>query len=103
MRRRPSGGFHDGPRDDNALGHIFPQRHQQFAGERDDRGLARLRALYLADFLPVSRVRAGQFAVPKDFEELMPHIAKVISKVTVSQDPVMVVNGDKEMASEDGF
>jgi Z1 domain-containing protein len=71
------------------------------SGYSNPSGLARLRALYLADFLPVSRARAGQFAVPKDFEELMPHIAKVISKVTVSQDPVMVVNGDKEMASEE--
>jgi Z1 domain len=67
----------------------------------DPSGLARLRALYESDFLPVSQVRAGGFSVPKDFQELMPHIAKVIAKVTVSKDPVMVVNGDKEMASEE--
>ena len=71
------------------------------SGYSNPSGLARLRALYEADILPVCRARASTFAVPKQFDDLLPHIAKTISKVTLSQDPVMIVNGDKEMASEE--
>lgn len=71
------------------------------AGYGNPSGLARLRALYQSDFLPVSKARAGSYAIPDSFDDLNPYIADVITRVTALKDPVIVVNGDKEMASED--
>jgi Z1 domain len=71
------------------------------AGYGSPTGLARLRALYADDFLPVSRARAGAFGVPEYFDVLKPYIAETIAKVTAFNDPVIVVNGDKEVALED--
>ena len=71
------------------------------AGYGSPSGLARLRSLYTDDFLPVSRARAGGEAFPENFDDLKPQIADVIAKVTAYRDPVIVVNGDKEMALED--
>jgi len=71
------------------------------AGYGNTSGLARLRGLYQSDFLPVSRARASANSFPEDFEELKPFIASAVSRVTELTDPVIVVNGDKEMARED--
>jgi hypothetical protein len=71
------------------------------AGYGNTSGLARLRALYESDFLPVSKVRAGKCSYPEEFDDLKPYIAAAVAKVTALHDPVIVVNGDKEMASED--
>jgi hypothetical protein len=64
-------------------------------------GLARLRKLYAEDFFPVAEARAGAFVYPNEFEALKPFIAKALAKITALKDPVIVVNGDKEMASEE--
>lgn len=64
-------------------------------------GLARLKALYVNDFLPVCRARSEGDAFPEDFDELRPHIAATVTRVTELGDPVMIVNGDKEMSSEE--
>ncbi|MDQ8698168.1 Z1 domain-containing protein [Hyphomicrobium sp. LHD-15] len=71
------------------------------AGYSSTSGLARLRKLYDGDFLPVCRARAGNYTFPSHFDDLKPHIAGAISRITSHTDPVLVVNGDKEMASED--
>lgn len=71
------------------------------AGYGSATGLARLRALYEIDFLPVSAARANSHSYPKDFDELKPYIAAAIGKITAFGDPVLIVNGDKEMASEE--
>lgn len=71
------------------------------AGYGSASGLARLRKLFDEDFSPVGRARAGTFSVPSDFDELKPHIAGTIAKITALKDPVIVVNGDKEMALEE--
>lgn len=71
------------------------------SGYRGLTGLARLKQLYTTDYLPVCKVRAGDFTFPSDFDELKPHISTVVDKVTALGDPVMIVNGDKEMASEE--
>lgn len=64
-------------------------------------GLARLRALFANDFLPVSTARAGRYSIPPDFDTLRPHIASTVAKILALGDPVIVVNGDREMASEE--
>ena len=71
------------------------------AGYSNTSGLARLRDLYLSDVLPVSGARAGKYSFPENFDDLKPYIAAAVAKITALQDPVIVVNGDKEMASED--
>lgn len=47
------------------------------------------------------KVRAGDFALPHDFDALKPHIAQAVARITALNDPVIVVNGDKEMSSEE--
>jgi hypothetical protein len=64
-------------------------------------GLTRLKKLYIDDFLPVSKARGGDSPFPHDFDALKPHIAKALAKITALNDPVIVVNGDKEMSSEE--
>lgn len=71
------------------------------AGYTGSAGIARLRALYESDFAPVSAARAEGFPCPETFDELKPYIAAAIAKITELRDPVIVVNGDKEMALED--
>jgi hypothetical protein len=64
-------------------------------------GLARLKKLYVDDFLPVSKARGVDFAFPYDFDALKLHIAQAHAKITALNDPVIVVNGDQEMSSEE--
>jgi hypothetical protein len=71
------------------------------AGYGNPSGLARLKLLYERDFLPVMSARGAIAAVPGSFDDLKPHIAAAIGRITALQDPVIVVNGDKEMASEE--
>lgn len=49
----------------------------------------------------MSAARAAGFPCPETFDELKPFIAAAIAKITELRDPVIVVNGDKEMALED--
>src|SRR5262249_38191773 len=71
------------------------------AGYGSASGLARLRSLYEKDFLPVCAARANSFSYPTDFNELKPYVAAAIAKITALSDPVIIVNGDKQMASEE--
>lgn len=64
-------------------------------------GLRRLEKLYVDDFLPVCRSRADGFSFPEDFETLKPFIAQAVAKICALGDPVLIVNGDKAMASEE--
>lgn len=59
-------------------------------------GLARLKDLWLKDFLPVSNARATQ-PVPGNFEELAPFLADCIKRVTAGGKPYLIVNGDKDI------
>ncbi|MGV1035257.1 MAG: Z1 domain-containing protein [Microbacteriaceae bacterium] len=62
-------------------------------------GLARLRALFESDFVPVTNARNwGPHAqLPADFDALIPFISEVLALVEVDNgDPVVIVNGSKE-------
>lgn len=72
------------------------------AGFHGKAGLRRLEALFEADVLPVMRERADGQPAPDTFEQVRPFIGEVISRVEgPSNDPVLIVNGDKEAASEE--
>lgn len=71
------------------------------AGYGSTSGLGRLKELYEKDFLPVCKARAGDSSFPSDFDDLKPFLAGAIAKITSHSDPVLIVNGDKEMASEE--
>lgn len=73
----------------------------QQSGYTGSAGLARLKKLYTEDFQPVSKARAGTFGYPADFEALKPFIGEALTKITALKDPVIVVNGDKDMSSEE--
>lgn len=61
-------------------------------------GLERLEALWNADYLPVMEARAeDKTTIPSTFEELKPYIGKALDKINSSQNPVLVVNGDKDL------
>ncbi|HWA72272.1 MAG TPA: Z1 domain-containing protein [Polyangiaceae bacterium] len=64
-------------------------------------GLARLKKLYLEDFLPVCEARSNGFGFPANFDDLHPFIAQSVARIGTAGDPVLIVNGDKEMASEE--
>lgn len=70
------------------------------AGYSSPAGQARLKKLFDDDFLPVAKAHAdGPF--PKTFEELKVYIPQVVTNVTKDGgDPVIVVNGDKDLANE---
>lgn len=61
-------------------------------------GLERLEALWLDDYFPVMETRAeDKSLVPSAFEELRPYIGMALDKINSSQNPVLVVNGDKDL------
>lgn len=64
-------------------------------------GLARLKRLYLEDFFPVCKARSDGFAFPTNFDDLKPFIAQAVAKIGGAGDPVLIVNGDKELALEE--
>lgn len=65
-------------------------------------GLGRLRDLFEADFLPIMQAREGDEPIPDSFNEIKPFIGEVVSRIGGSTgDPVLIVNGDKEAASEE--
>jgi Z1 domain len=65
-------------------------------------GQARLRALWEADFGPVSRARNEGQPVPDSFEQLKPFIAEAVGRITpAGSAPYIVVNGDKDIAKEE--
>lgn len=61
-------------------------------------GLERLESLWDNDYHPVMEARAEDPAtVPASFQELRPYIGKALDKINSSQNPVLVVNGDKDL------
>jgi len=62
-------------------------------------GMARVRLLFENDFLPVCTARASD-PYPKEFGELKPFIAESVARITSGGDPVIIVNGDKDLAQE---
>ena len=71
------------------------------AGYTSPSGLSRLSRLFYDDFLPVCRARAADLPAPDDFEDLREHVGQAVARIaTLSGDPVIIVNGDKDMAKE---
>ncbi|MGY0486321.1 Z1 domain-containing protein [Streptomyces sp. WG-D5] len=67
------------------------------AGYTGSRGHDRLRELFESDLLPVSHVRADGYAVPETYEELAPYIGAAAIRIGGDDQPIIVVNGDKDI------
>ena len=64
---------------------------------RTGASVARLRKLWDQDFAQVCAARAEGERVPEDFDELKPYLAECISRITADENPVIVVNSDKDI------
>jgi Z1 domain len=66
-------------------------------------GRARLENLFHSDVAEVMEARhEDSTAVPDEFDTLKPYIGTVVSRIDgVENDPVLIVNGDKDAARED--
>lgn len=74
----------------------------RIAGYHGKAGLKRLQELFDRDILPVMRERPEGEPVPDVFDQIKPFIGEVIGRVEGSaNDPVLIVNGDREAASEE--
>ncbi|UDG95339.1 Z1 domain-containing protein [Rhodococcus opacus] len=60
-------------------------------------GHKRLRELFETDVLPVSMVRADGYAVPASYDELMPFLGPAFFRISGDENPILVVNGDKDV------
>ncbi|RII19716.1 Z1 domain protein [Streptomyces sp. YIM 130001] len=60
-------------------------------------GHARLRSLFETDVAPVSRVRADGHAMPASYDELAPYIGAAAIRIGGDDQPIIVVNGDKDI------
>ncbi|WP_128981598.1 Z1 domain-containing protein [Streptomyces roseicoloratus] len=69
------------------------------AGYPGAAGHGRLRRLFDEDIAPVSAVRADGQAVPASFEELAPYIGPAAIRIGGDDKPIIVVNGDKDLAT----
>lgn len=66
------------------------------------RGHARLDALFEDDLAPAMAARADGDAVPSSYAEVKPYVAEVVARIQGhDNDPVLIVNGDKEAAKEE--
>lgn len=73
------------------------------AGFDDPAGTYRLKALYEADFLPVCNTRPDG-PIPSSFADLKPFIGLAVARITAAgENPVIVVNGDKEITEDVSF
>lgn len=63
------------------------------------RGLQRLEQLWIDDFAPVCRARANGEVFPDSFGPLRMHVAEAVARITIDEDPVIVVNSDKELTA----
>lgn len=61
----------------------------------------RLRTLFLTDTLPVSRAIGGDLPTLESFDELLPYISQAVANINAGGDPVIVVNSDKDTATEE--
>ncbi|MFD9038541.1 Z1 domain-containing protein [Streptomyces bottropensis] len=60
-------------------------------------GHERLRELFETDLAPVSHVRAEGEAVPSSYDELARHIGAAAIRIGGDDQPIIVVNGDKDI------
>ncbi|MFD3545898.1 Z1 domain-containing protein [Streptomyces sp. NPDC058655] len=67
------------------------------AGFTGPRGHDRLRKLFETDVAPVSDVRADGHAVPGSYDELMPFVGPASIRIGGDGQPVIVVNGDRDL------
>ncbi|MDN3238676.1 Z1 domain-containing protein [Glycomyces tritici] len=67
------------------------------AGYTGENGHERLRRLFESDILPVSRARAKGEAVPSTFDELARHVGTALNRIGGDDQPIIVVNGDKDI------
>ncbi|MFC7501528.1 Z1 domain-containing protein [Nocardioides sp. CPCC 206347] len=63
-------------------------------------GFARLKKLYDTDFRPVMEARAAGAPIPASFEDLKPFIGTALAEITIDGDPVLIVNSDKEIQTQ---
>jgi len=64
-------------------------------------GQARLSALFETDFRPVHDARAPEVPFPATFDDLNPYVGKAVTKILEdAQNPVLVVNGDRDVAQQ---
>lgn len=63
-------------------------------------GFRRLQKLFDEDFLPVMMARSDGAPVPSTFKELEPYIGQALAEITIDTDPVLIVNSDKEVQSQ---
>lgn len=72
------------------------------AGYLGSTGHKRLRKLFEDDVLPVMQARSQGEPVPTSFDALQPYVGEVVRRVEgPANAPVLIVNGDREAASED--
>jgi hypothetical protein len=65
-------------------------------------GRARLEDLFHSDVAEVMEARNGGTRVPAEFDEIKSHVGTVVTRIEGPQnDPVLIVNGDKEASSEE--
>ncbi|WP_406477373.1 Z1 domain-containing protein [Streptomyces sp. NBC_01615] len=67
------------------------------AGYTGPSGHERLRELFETDLAPVSHVRADGHAVPAAYEDLAPYIGAAAIRIGGDDQPIIVVNGDKDI------
>ncbi|MFK4064888.1 Z1 domain-containing protein [Streptomyces sp. NPDC029674] len=60
-------------------------------------GRERLRELFETDLAPVSHVRADGYATPPSYDELAPYIGAAAMRIGGDDQPIIVVNGDKDI------
>lgn len=70
------------------------------SGFTSAQGLDRLGSLFVDDFLPVMKVRAGDAPIPPAFDVLKPFVASAIQEMTIDGDPILVVNSDKAVQDQ---
>jgi hypothetical protein len=61
----------------------------------------RLRMLFDKDIQPVARATGQGLPTPATFDQLLPHISDAVARIGQTGDPVIVVNSDKDAATED--
>lgn len=67
------------------------------SGYTGARGHERLRELFETDVAPVSAVRADGHAVPASYDELLPYVGPAAMRIGGDDQPIIVVNGDKDI------
>lgn len=63
-------------------------------------GLSKLRDLYENDIAP-SSTRYAEARLPETFDDLREYVGQAIANITTIGDPVLVVNSDKDVTTED--